>query len=295
MSRTGTLCLLLLFILSPVVAVGSDRQELLSFADALFAEGDHYRAITEYKRFLHLFPADDAAPRATLRIAEGLLAGRRWEEAERSLDGLRRDFPSSGEAGKAALLLAEIPWRQGHYAAAEERFRHLTATAPTAAERDQARYRLAWTLFEQGRNDAARSELATVADPKAGELAVASMELERLPRKSPRLAGTLSALLPGAGQLYVGRPREAGLAFALNAAFIAAAWEAFDGGHEVLGGILVFFEAGWYGGNIYNAMNGAHKFNRDRREEEKARLRERFGITLGLRNGAPAVGVNVRF
>jgi len=63
----------------------------------------------------------------------------------------------------------------------------------------------------------------------------------------------------------------------------------------VLGGILVFFEAGWYGGNIYNAMNGAHKFNRDRREEETQRLRERFGVTLGLRDGAPAVGVNVRF
>jgi tetratricopeptide (TPR) repeat protein len=288
-------CLLMLLILPPFTVRADDPQQLLGFADALYSEGDHYRAITEYKRFLHLYPDDGGAPRALLRIAESLLAGRRWEEAERTLAEVRQRHPDTPQAERASLLLAEIPLRQGDYATAEERFRTLAQSAPQAADRRRARYRLAWALLEQGRDAAARQELAGIDEPAARELATATERLEGLPRKSPRLAGTLSALLPGAGQLYVGRPREAGLAFALNAAFLAAAWEAFDHGNEVLGGILVFFEAGWYSGNIYNAVNGAHKFNRDRREEEKADLRERFGVTLGIREGMPVAGVNLRF
>ncbi len=87
-------------------------------------------------------------------------------------------------------------------------------------------------------------------------------------------------MLPGAGQLYAGRPRDAGLAFALNAAFILGALESFESGNEVVGSILVFFERGWYTGNIFNAANGAHKYNRDLLEAEKAPLRERFELTL---------------
>ena len=36
---------------------------------------------------------------------------------------------------------------------------------------------------------------------------------------------------------------------------------AFDSGNEAVGGLLLFFEAGWYTGNIYNAASNAHKFN----------------------------------
>jgi tetratricopeptide (TPR) repeat protein len=288
-------CLLLVLLGLPAAGFADQRQQLLSFADALFAEGDHYRAITEYKRFLHLFADDAAAPRAALRIGESYLAGRRWEEAEAALARVGREWPAAPEAGRATLLLAELPWRRGDYAAAERRYRELAQGAPAEADRRAARYRLAWALIEQGRAAAARRELAALEEPAARELAAASERLEHLPRKSPALAGTLSALLPGAGQLYVGRPREAALAFALNAAFIAGAWEAFDSGNEAVGGILLFFEAGWYGGNIYNAASGAHKYNRDRHEEELERLRERFGVTLGVREGAPVVGMSLRF
>lgn len=289
------LCLVMLFAFLPRPGHADDRLQSLSFADTLFAEGDHYRAITEYKRFLHLFPADSEAPRATLRIAESYLAGRRWAEAEKALERVEREHPGTTEAGQAALLLAEVPYRQGHFAAARRRFRQLAEQAPDPANRREARYRLAWSLIEEDCYAAAAQELAPLTEAKAAGLAAEMPQLERLPRKSPRLAGALSALLPGAGQLYAGRPRDAALAFLLNAAFIAGAWEAFDSGNEVVGGILLFFEAGWYTGNIFNAANSAQKFNREVREMEKSRLRERFGLTLSLRQGAPVVGMNLRF
>jgi tetratricopeptide (TPR) repeat protein len=286
--------LLLLFLSSPAEA--ANRKELLSFADSLFEERDYYRAITEYKRFLHFFPEDGAAPGVVLRIAEGFLAGERWEEAEEALSRLARHYANSPEAESAALLHAGIPERHGNFAEAGSRYRRiLEDPAVPGPIRRESRYRLAWTLIEQDRFDAARKELEMVEGPAAESLADEMGGLDRLPLKSPNLAGGLSALVPGTGQLYAGRPRDAALAFLLNAAFIWGALESFDDGNEVVGGILLFFEAGWYTGNIYNAVNSAQKFNRDLRERGKGSLRERFGVTLGFSGGNPHLKLALQF
>ncbi len=49
----------------------TEADQLLGFAEALFHDGDYFRAITEYKRFLFLYPADARAGRVQLQI--GLL------------------------------------------------------------------------------------------------------------------------------------------------------------------------------------------------------------------------------
>jgi hypothetical protein len=94
------------------------------------------------------------------------------------------------------------------------------------------------------------------------ELAIRSQEGERLPYKSPSTAGVLAGVLPGSGHLYCDRYKDGVVAFLLNGLFTWAAIEAFDNDHEVLGGILGFLELGWYSGNIYSAVNSAHKHNR---------------------------------
>ena len=80
-------------------------------------------------------------------------------------------------------------------------------------------------------------------------------------RDSPALAALLSFLLPGAGQLYLGRPADAAR---------AAGWTlvpaALAGLGLWAGSWLVFVPAGlvalaFYGGTIYNALNQAHRGN----------------------------------
>ncbi|WP_221250345.1 tetratricopeptide repeat protein [Desulfuromonas versatilis] len=296
MPIAGILLLALLFAPLPVAHAGEAALESgHSFADALFAEGDYYRAITEYKRFLHHHPASPLAPGAALRIGECFVAGERWEQAEAALRQAARKYPDTPEAGSALELLAEIPYRRGQFELARQRFAELAEAAPNPARRQAARYRGAWSLIEQDRFAQARTELLGTDRPEATALAGELARAESLPRKSPRLAGGLSALLPGSGQLYVGRPRDAGLAFALNAAFLLGALEAFDNGNEVVGGILLFFEAGWYTGNIFNAANHAHRFNRDRREELKQELRGAYGVSLGRIGEVPALGISLKF
>jgi len=289
MTRILLLSLLLLCIPAQGLAnAGND----LSFADSLFEEGDDYRAITEYKRFIHLHPDSPRRPEATFRIAECYLNGKRWIEAEKALERVITDFPGSEESRKASLLHADIPYQTKDFKEARRRYTEIAEKSETEATRQQAEYRIGWTFLEEDDFTKARERFQKLGDQETIELATGVEGLEETPLKSPEIAGGLSALLPGAGQLYSGRTKEAILAFLLNAAFIGAAVEAFDNDNEVLGGILLFFEAGWYGGNVFNAVNSAHKENRDRLEKKKKVLRDRFGFSLTLSDRSVSLGIS---
>ena len=156
-------------------------------------------------------------------------------------------------------------------------------------------YRIGLSALYQNRVGEARDNFAQLPDPLGEPLLLSLEDFQRLERKSPALAGTLSALLPGAGQLYTERPRQAGIAFALNAAFIYGAFEAWDNEDYAVAGILSLFELGWYGGNIYNAMNNAHKFNRRREQLFLDRFRQRFGFHFGLQQEQVGLQALFRF
>lgn len=84
-------------------------------------------------------------------------------------------------------------------------------------------------------------------------------------RKRPGVAGTLSAVLPGAGQLYNGRPVDALLAFVVNGGFgVGTALAFVEAGSIPLGVVLAVFTAGFYTGNIVNAVVDARRITADR-------------------------------
>ena len=267
----------LVLLAAPLRAETAARQ--LGFADALFAEGDYYRAVSEYKRYLYLQPDSSWAAQAHLNLARASLLAGRSAEGRQALDALISRHPASPQAAAAQLLLAEIPFRQKHYQQSHQLLQQpLMDGASTFLRQHQQRLSL-WNLLHGEQYPQAlalwHSNPAIFGLKEADLLA-----LQQQPRKSPALAGSLSAVLPGAGQLYNGRYREAGLALALNAAFLLGGLQAIDTGNSILGGILLFFEAGWYGGNIYNAMNSAHKFNRDQHQAALATLKQRSGFSL---------------
>ncbi|PLX88781.1 MAG: hypothetical protein C0618_03485 [Desulfuromonas sp.] len=291
-----TLTLLLVACFAVPYCVADDcGTEPLSFADALTAEGDHYRAITEYKRFLHRCPTHADAPRARLAIAQSLIAGKRWDEADRALEtifSLDADNPSSVQA---RTVYADSAFARSDYPLARQRYLSLLESKPSVATVAHARYRIGWTWLEEDAVDAAWEHFSLLDSERAAGLSDALQDYRVLPRKSPVLAGTLSALLPGAGQLYTGRARQAILAFVLNAAFLYGAVEAFENDNHVVGGILLFFEGGWYTGNIYNAANNAHKFNRRQQAAQKLKMRQQFGLRFDPHTGTPLLLAQLTF
>jgi hypothetical protein len=66
----------------------------------------------------------------------------------------------------------------------------------------------------------------------------------------------------------------------VNGLFIWAAVQAFQSDQDVLGGILTFIELGFYSGNIYSAVNAAHKYNRKVRNDFRGNLKDRLDLNL---------------
>lgn len=61
-----------------------------------------------------------------------------------------------------------------------------------------------------------------------------------------------------------------------------AAYEAFDNDLDVIVGIITFFELGFYSGNIYSAVNCAHKYNRDEKNNFLDYLKKNAKVNISL-------------
>jgi hypothetical protein len=246
---------------------GMSAEQLLVFADYLLQTGEYVRAITEYRRFLLHHPDDARCAMAHFSMG---LAWYRWErfaDAFHTFQEVAVHYPGTSYGEQAWLWQGESLVRQGHYRAAGTLYAELAQRFHGTVLEEHARYQHAWTLLYQRQWHEAASQLGHITPhsilyTNAQSLAQGAMAGERLPSKSPTLAGILSALLPGSGQLYLGRLGDGLLAFCLNGLFIAGALEATQHHALTVAGLLSFLEVGWYAGTVYGAVNGAYKYNR---------------------------------
>ncbi len=261
-----------------------DPQKVMGFAHALLAEGDAYRAVSEYQTFLFLFPHHPRSAEAWFSMGKAYQADGQWEEALRAFG--QATHAEAGEtlwAHQAALETGETLLRAGRPVAAARALEEVARTPEWQAIRGKAIHRAAWAwMHARAWGEALRmlQGMAPEDDPQGRSQALVREILEevpKLPQRSPWVAGGLAALLPGSGHLYVGRPKEAITSFLLNGAFIAGAVWAIREGYPVTGGILSFFELGWYLGGISTASRGAEQFNRDEESRWLGRMGEPWG------------------
>lgn len=105
----------------------------------------------------------------------------------------------------------------------------------------------------------------------------------------------MSAILPGSGQFYNERYKDGVCSFVLNALFILGAYKAFDNDNCAVGGILTIFEVGWYTGNIYSAISGAHKYNRKIDDDIFKRSLQNFDLIENEIRKTPNMFIMFRF
>ena len=86
-----------------------------------------------------------------------------------------------------------------------------------------------------------------------------------LPRKSPVLAGLLSATIPGAGKFYCDRPWDGLYSFLTVGAFVWQSYIGFkrDGRNSIRGWAFGIAGGVFYLGNIYGSAAAARLYNRD--------------------------------
>lgn len=92
---------------------------------------------------------------------------------------------------------------------------------------------------------------------------------QNLPRKSPLLAGVLSALIPGLGKVYLGKASDAGLSFAVVVSPLLISGLTYRKNQALspLSIIGATVAAGMYAGNIYGSYIGAKAHNLSLEEE----------------------------
>jgi tetratricopeptide (TPR) repeat protein len=257
-------CIIFLLIICPREARGEEDniQRQFEYAESLFEEGDFYRAITEYKRFIFFFPKEEEkAEKCYFMIGKSYFKAKKWVEAIDALKVFTVKFPRSFMLNDAlyiyqrALVLVDMEDWKG----AGETFLKIPEES--------------------------------VLSPAARTFSSELENIDNLPRKSPATAGTLAAIMPGAGHLYTERPRDALVAFLLNGAFIWAAVELFNDENYVAGGVVTFFELGWYSGNIYSAVSSAHKYNKRVKEKFLKNLGDRYFLSYYHDNKSSSNGL----
>ena len=264
-----------------------DEKVQMGLGDSFFQDGDYYRAITEYRRFLFFFPRSLRVEEALWKIASSYFHGKKWDEALSASDDLLKRFPESPWVPEALLLQGRAWAEKKEYSQARHFFLRAQEAAPGKPAASEAQWQTALSFLKEERWKEAAGEFrkmdpASKLYPRAEFYARGLDRIDEIPQKSPTDAGILAALLPGAGHLYTERYRDAAMAFALNGAFIWGMVEAFQHRNYVVGGILTFFELGWYSGNIYSAVSSAHKYNRRKKLEYLDHLEKESNFSVGF-------------
>lgn len=202
------------------------------FAEDLYERGDYEAARIEFQR--EAFETGELHP--AFRAGECLWQLGDFEGAADHFDSY--DHPTF------ALAEAESRYWMGDLEAARQQLSALPVSPVTD-------YRLSWISVR----------LAEPAKPP-GAFGEDYAALPGLRLKRPALAGTLSAVLPGSGQLYAGQPRDAASAFLVNGVLIGATTALVLREQYVGASLTGVLALSFYSGNIYAAVNAAHKRNR---------------------------------
>ncbi|MBI9092445.1 MAG: outer membrane protein assembly factor BamD [Desulfobacterium sp.] len=248
-----------------------------TYAQKCFEERDFSTALVEFKRFAHFFPQDQRVRQATFFTGKALYHIKDYNRAKQVFETLLFPFSEDPLVTEAYFMLGSTYERMGKSGRAEVVLQNLLLLTDDIATKDRIHATLGWSNLKRSQDmepaalERAESHMDKLSQPGAltygkKRLKKTLTTIQQEKQKSPTLAG-VAALVPGMGFLYCERYRDAAISFLLNAALIMAAHESFDEGHDALGGVITFVEAGFYSGNIYGAISSAHKYNRTQRQQ----------------------------
>jgi tetratricopeptide (TPR) repeat protein len=237
-------------------------RDALGFADALNAEGDYYRAISEYKRLLYFCESESTRSRAQMSIGEATFAAGQYGLV---LDWYRALDAKEVDIARAGLIAGRALYRLGRYDDAAALLGSIPEGALDAAELADARYYEGLSLVRAGHLDRAAVSLDLVGEStphgsKAARYAGILRDRPEVPRKSPRVAAVLG-VVPGLGYAYAGHYGTAVASLAVNGLLAWATVDAFADEHRAAGGLYSLLAIGFYVGNIVGSAQSAERYN----------------------------------
>lgn len=227
---------------------------VLGFAEALERDGKSREAATEFYRFWTYWPSDSLAPYALFRAGINYArAGEYGVAVNVFSEYARSDCP---KREYALLEIARI------YALTGDRGIDTLMPILETSLPKEASLMKAWASLT--RDDPA-SAMKTLRE--AGEDSIA-LALKGFPEgPAPFLSALLSALLPGAGQIYYGHPGDAFMAFVFSVGMGGVSYYYFDAKRPVPGWITGGLAGFFWLSQAYGAYVGARERRHIKREE----------------------------
>ena len=261
-----------------------DADTQYQFAQTLFQQKAYPSAISEFRRFIHFFPDDKRTPDATKYIGKSFFQSGRYKEAINVFQNLIDRYQEYPDALLAYFDISECYLKLQQPQQAFITLENLTLISKDPDMLDKAYYRMGWMAIDIGGWRDATNSLEKISPQfrknKPIDDLIGTLKADKpIPLKHPKLSGVLS-VIPGLGQLYCGRYKDALSAFFVNTALIWAAAESFDNELYALGTTISIFETGFYTGNIYGAIASAHKYNRNQIKTYIRQLHKQYQIGL---------------
>ena len=274
-----------MMIISPYFTHGLTITADMQYAYALASQKEvfHETAMVEWKRFIHFFPLDPRIPTARFYLGMSLFHLKKWDQARAIFQSQRFPYVGSFRNVESFFMLSKTLLAQGRPGGAQRVLQDFFSVSDSPEVKDRALWTLAWMHLDRAKNmepgsleraDAFLSRISMSGERvfHAREVRQAVETILNQDQKSPFVAG-VTALVPGAGFAYCERYRDALAAFIINAGLIFAAHESFEGGNNVLGGLICVVESGFYGGSIYGSISSAHKYNRFKTRQKLDHIR----------------------
>ena len=252
------------------------------FADSLFQEGDYLNAAHEYKRLLFLYPDAPRIDFIAFRIAASYQNAGKLENAIGAYQLLIDTYPKSILVERAKNNIAQCHVLSGDSEQGLASLKRFLAEHKGSSLAPRVQFTIGMLHVDKGEwAQASRawrdvystypeSSFAKVSD----RLARTIKNADTLPHRSPTVAGVLSALIPGSGQVYSGRTVDGlytfvGMVVLGGASLYYADQERYEVAVPV--GVLSMF---FYGNGIYQSIQSAQVFNAQRHAQFRNQLQQ---------------------
>ncbi len=258
----------------------------LKIAEAFMEEKEYYRAVTEYKKYLILFPASDKCGYAHFQIGTAYYNGEEYESAAKAFALLRQSGPEESYSARSGYFEALSYWKLKKLSEAMLTFRETAAAHPQSELAPLALAASSLVALEKGDIAGSRADMTLFMArypehpgwDRIREARSMLSEHESLPRKSGVLAGILSAILPGSGYIYTGNFKDGITAFLINGLAAAGVATGVYQENYAVSGIVGGVGLPFYFGNIRGSVNAARKWNAAVKEKHRDKVRKTLGF-----------------
>lgn len=277
---------ILLFIM--ILVTHAKGQSDYNFAESLFKEGDYYRAITFYKKYMYFNRSSKLISDANYKIGLCYQKAKQIKPALEYFDKVIKQHPDTIISMKSKFQMGYTKYIGNLYPFAIIDFQQFIKDHPKTEYSDYAQYLTGMSSIQLLNWNKAYSDFQTLStkypnskySQMSNELALECKKGTDLPKKHAWLAGIMSTVIPGSGQIYCDRYLDGVTAFLINVTLlsitiISATNDDIHNGYAYAGGGLFSI---FYFSNIYGAMNAAQNGSRIIQINYKNYLLEKYGF-----------------